>query len=118
MKRATRNTPPPGFFISVAATGLRDSVSSLDATLVGSFASVDSKWVSGAQCLHKSNWDGPDDSSRKRAAKVQRFEGVRRTVCGASIVRGTKESCQAKKNIIAYWYSWSMIIINGLDRVG
>ena len=33
----------------------------------------------GADCLQESNGVGDDDSSRRGRAKVQRFEGIRRT---------------------------------------
>jgi hypothetical protein len=36
---------PPMFFVSVASTGLRDSVSGLESTLAGTPVSVDFKWV-------------------------------------------------------------------------
>src|SRR5229473_962891 len=42
---ANHNTPPPGFFVSVASKGLRVYVSGLESTLAGISTSVDSKEV-------------------------------------------------------------------------
>jgi hypothetical protein len=64
----------PLFFVSVASKGLRFSASLLESTLMGIFVSVASKEVTGADCLQKSNWPGPDD-----------FEGVKRTAWRARI---------------------------------
>src|SRR5260370_6372485 len=63
---AKDNTPPPGFFVSVASKELRVYVSGLESTLAGISTSVDSKKVAG----------GEKDNSRTANFDVVRAAGA------------------------------------------
>jgi hypothetical protein len=63
--------PTPRFFVSVASTGFKFSVSLLLAALARRTASVASKGFTDVDCWQEGNWMRADD-----------FEGVRRTARG------------------------------------
>ena len=102
-----RGYPTPLFFVSVASKGFSVCVSSLESTLAGWFISVAAKGLTGATCLQKSNWAGPDD-----------FGGVRRTARREAIdgmARGNR--AQATKGLYHNGTYCQVIIISGLSAV-
>jgi len=88
--------PTPGFFVSVASTGVRFPVSLLFAALARESASVASKGFTDADCWQEGNWMRADD-----------FGGVRRTARRERMNGGHERTVPTQQN----HYSKSVLIV-------